>query len=76
MTIPIAQIKQFLTIDIWKTKDLEGHKARLYRWIKIFIITAKEINRDKILIQASALTYFSILSIVPVIATIFGISKG
>lgn len=76
MKIPVKQIIQFLTIDIWKTKGIQGGKARLYRWIKIFIITGKEIAKDKVFIQASALTYFSILSIVPVIATIFGISKG
>ena len=76
MNIPIKQIQDFLTIEIWKTKDVKGYKARLYRWIKIIIITIKEIAKDKIFIQASALTYFSILSIVPVIATIFGVSKG
>ncbi|MEQ9290547.1 MAG: YihY/virulence factor BrkB family protein [Cyclobacteriaceae bacterium] len=76
MKVPVKQIIQFLTIDIWKTKGIQGGKARLYRWIKIFIITGKEIAKDKVFIQASALTYFSILSIVPVIATIFGISKG
>ena len=43
---------------------------------KIFIITIKEIIQDKVFIKASALTYFSVLAIVPVIATVFGISKG
>ncbi|MEQ6121844.1 YihY/virulence factor BrkB family protein [Reichenbachiella sp. MALMAid0571] len=76
MKIPVKKILQFLAIDIWKTKGIQGYKARLYRWIKIFIITGKEIAKDKVFIQASALTYFSTLSIVPVIATIFGISKG
>ena len=76
MKIPIKQIQHFLTIEIWKTKDVKGYKARLYRWIKIIIITIKEIVQDKVFIQASALTYFSTLAIVPVIATVFGISKG
>lgn len=76
MKIPVKKILNFLAIDIWKTKGIQGYKARLYRWIKIFIITGKEIAKDKVFIQASALTYFSTLSIVPVIATIFGISKG
>ncbi|MFT7033342.1 MAG: membrane protein [Cyclobacteriaceae bacterium] len=76
MTIPIKKIQDFLTIEIWKTKEVKGYKARLYRWLKIIIITIKEIVQDKVFIQASALTYFSTLAIVPVIATIFGISKG
>ena len=76
MKIPVKKILHFLAIDIWKTKGIQGYKSRLYRWIKIFIITGKEIAKDKVFIQASALTYFSTLSIVPVIATIFGISKG
>ncbi|MDP4679210.1 MAG: YihY/virulence factor BrkB family protein [Cyclobacteriaceae bacterium] len=76
MNISINQLREFLTQEIWKTKDVKGYKARLYRWIKIFIITIKEIIQDKVFIQASALTYFSVLAIVPVIATVFGISKG
>ena len=76
MKLSIKELVQFLKIDIWKIKDEKGWKFRLYRWVKVFIITGMEVAKDKVFIQASALTYFSILSIVPVIATVFGISKG
>ncbi len=40
------------------------------------ILSFKEFGRDKCTLHASALTFFSLLSIVPVFAMAFGIAKG
>lgn len=66
----------FLKIGIWKSTDHTGWKGFRLKWLKIIIITAKEFVKDKVPLQASALTYLSILSIVPLVAMIFGIAKG
>lgn len=67
---------EFVKSEIWKTTETEGWKGFRLKLLKILVITAKEFKKDNIVLQASALTYLTILSIVPVVAMIFGISKG
>ena len=48
-------------------------------WIRqgrIMYLLFKGIKRDNIYIKASALTFFSILSVIPMVALAFGIAKG
>jgi membrane protein len=48
-------------------------------WVRqgrIIYLLYKGIKRDNIYIKASALTFFSILSVIPLIALAFGIAKG
>jgi len=48
-------------------------------WIRqrrIIYLLFKGIKRDNIYIKASALTFFSILSVIPLVALAFGIAKG
>jgi membrane protein len=72
------RIKQFLEIDLWKVKisTLPRRKAIVYQQLRVWIISFSEFNKDNITEKASSLTYFSLLSIVPVFATLFGIAKG
>jgi len=72
----ISEIREFLERGIWKMGHVEGVRGLLYRWLRIIIITAKEFTKDKIVLKASAVAYLSILSVVPIVAMIFGISKG
>jgi membrane protein len=44
--------------------------------MRTFILAYRGFNEDKVNLRASALTYFSILSVVPIIAMAFGIAKG
>ncbi len=69
---------QFLQVDLWNMRlaDLPKSKYTLYHNLRIVILTVQDFVHDKCALQASALTYLSILSVVPVIATFFGIAKG
>ena len=73
-----SRIRQFIEIDVWKVKisTLPRTKAAFYQQVRIWIISVAEFKKDKITEKASALTYFSLLSIVPVLAMAFGIAKG
>jgi len=78
---PISAIKRaitFLTIDIWKLRleDLSRVRALLVNQLRILILSLKGFQEDKLNVRASALTYYSLLSIVPVVAIVFGIAKG
>lgn len=72
----VSNLSRFLQEDLWKVKltSLPKHKAFLYRQIRIWMITISEFGKDKCSEKASALTYLSLLSIVPVAAMAFGIS--
>lgn len=51
-------------------------KRMAYGLLRIIVMTIKEFMEQKASIRASALTYYTLLSIVPVAALAFAISKG
>ena len=74
----IAKIIHFITIDVWSinlAKDTVRH-SKLIRLLQIMILSGKEFIQKRYLDKASALTYYTILSIVPIAAMAFGIGKG
>ena len=74
----IPRIIEFLKTDIWRIreKDLPRPKSFLIRLLKVLILTLRGITEDRSPLRASALTFYSLLSIVPVVAMVFGIAKG
>lgn len=76
--ISIDKLIHFFEVEIWRTRIAGLPKAQVffYRTIRISILAIKGFIRDNCSSQASALTFLSILSVVPVIAMAFGISKG
>lgn len=73
----VSRLRNFLEEDLWKIKlqDLPKRKAFFYRQVRIWMITVSEFIKDKCGEKASALTYFSLLSFVPVVAMAFGIAQ-
>jgi len=74
----IKKITQFFEKDIWKisTKDKHPVFSFLVRQGRILFIAARGFNKDKIQLRASALSFYTLLSIVPILAMVFGISQG
>lgn len=72
------KIMRFFAHDIWQlSKDeLSKPKALLLKPIRILIFSIKGYMRDNCILRASALTFYSLLSVVPVVAMAFGIAKG
>lgn len=73
-----SAVGQFLKNDIWR---LQGHKLppRRFFWItqlRIFLLAIRRFVEDKCDSRASALTFYSLLSIVPVVAMAFAVAKG
>lgn len=69
---------RFVTHDIWHlgSERLSGRDAFLVRVLKVLILSARSFWEDKISIRASALTLYTVLAIVPVVAIIFAVAKG
>jgi membrane protein len=69
---------EFLSRDVWRIRgrDLPRRQSLLLRSIRVLILSVRGIMEDKAPLRASALTFYSLLSVVPVAAMIFGIAKG
>ncbi len=74
----LTQFIEFIKNDIWRVslKEFSPIFAFFIRIIRIILFAVRSFIEEKIPIRASALTFYSLLSIVPVIAMIFGIAKG
>jgi len=63
---------------IWHTplSELSRPKTFLIKQLRILYIAARSSLKDKVQLRASALTFYTLLSIIPVIAIAFAIAKG
>jgi len=75
---PISRFVQFVQTDIWRirTSQLPAKKSFWIRQLRIFLLAIRGFAEDKCQLRASALTFYSLLSIVPIAAMAFGIAKG
>jgi len=69
---------KFIKTDIWRIrlKDHSPGKSFVIRLIRIIALAVRGFDENKCKFKASALTFYSLLSIVPIIAVMFGIAKG
>ena len=76
--LDIKQIKTFLLDDIWRVTDDEVSKKRgmIYNAIKIVTLSIKEFIERRVVNKASALTYNTLLAIIPILAILFAIARG
>lgn len=74
----IATLWKFLTYDIWRITEDEVTKTTfsLYNIIKTVYLCINRFTKDRIVNKASALTYSTLLAIVPILAILFAIARG
>jgi membrane protein len=73
-----SRVVRFITIDMWRMNadDLEHRKARLLKDAKVAVLTFNTFSNQKIGFQATALSYQSVMSIVPFLAIAFYLTGG
>ena len=76
--IMTSRVVRFITIDMWRMNadDLEHRKARLLKDAKVAVLTFNTFSSQKIGFQATALSYQSVMSIVPFLAIAFYLTGG
>jgi membrane protein len=74
----IKRILKFIEEDIWtiRIEDYNPVVAFLIRQFRIILMAVKGFRMNRIQLRASALTYYTTLSVVPIVAMVFGIAKG
>lgn len=72
------KITGFLTEGIWHTPG-DGRASRtliLLRPLRVFLLAARGFDDNKCRLRASALTFYTLMAIVPVLALSFAVAKG
>src|SRR5690606_1037522 len=74
----ILLVWTFLTRDMWRVPrhEVKGMKNRMLNLLRILYQASRGFMADKLTVRASALTYTSLLSVVPVITIMIGIARG
>lgn len=72
------KLKRFFSEDIWamEMEELSKARARFIKYVKVLIITVKTFAQQKVGPRAIALSYLSMMAIVPILAIVFGITGG
>lgn len=74
----IADIWKFLTYEIWRITEDEVTRTKfsVYNIIKTIYVCINRFTNDRIVNKASALTYSTLLAIVPILAILFAVARG
>ncbi len=74
----LSKFLKFLNTDIWRMRldNYTRPKSFLINQLRVIALAVRGFQENSCNFRASALTFFSLLSIVPVIAMMFGIAKG
>ncbi len=74
----IDKIRSFLQRGIWEVEFEQLSRARAFvlRQAQLLLVVYQGFMADRLLLRASALTYFTLLSIVPLFALAFSVLKG
>jgi len=74
----LQKISHFLTTEIWtlSVQQFSRKKKFLITQLRIFTLAFRGFQEDNCPLHASALTFYSLLSIVPIFAMLFSIAKG
>jgi Predicted membrane protein len=78
MTELYKETIHFLTRRIWSIRldQFSKNKSFLYRTLRIIVLALRGFMEDQVSLRASALTFYTLMSIVPILAMGFGIAKG
>lgn len=73
-----TRLTHFLQTEIWRLSkgDLTRSKQLLLKPMRVLLLTVQGYVRDNCALRASALTFYTLLSVVPMVALAFGIAKG
>ena len=74
----ISNFFHFIRVDIWRIRlaDLPFGKSFLIKQLRMILLAFRGYDEDRCLLRASSLTFYTLLSIVPVAAMFFGVAKG
>ena len=72
------KLKDFVLQDLWRAsiRDLPFYKAFVLRLGRVTVVSLRGVWTDRLALRASALTFYSLMAMVPLLAVAFGVAKG
>jgi len=72
------KVVSYVNADIWRTRldTLPRYRVLLIKMLRVAILSIRGFAKDGCALRASALTFYSLLSLVPAAAMAFGVAKG
>lgn len=72
------RIDQFFSEDLWNfpLSQEKGWRRFRFKWLRIFYLAGRGFFQDRCSLSASSLTYYTLMSIVPVLAMAFAVAGG
>lgn len=73
-----GEMKSFFENGIWRIQisRLRGRESFSLHFLRVFSLSIKKFRSDQCILRASALTFYTLLSIVPALALVLGVAKG
>jgi membrane protein len=74
----IKMIVEFITTKIWKIRlsKISKRQGAFIKQLRVITLAVKRFNNDNCLVSATALTFYTVFSIVPILALAFAIAQG
>ena len=74
----IGRVSAFLKVGLWRLEvgDFNLFERFLVYALRIGVVVAGKLAGERIHLRSAVLTFYSLLSIVPVLAMVFGMAKG
>ena len=74
----VLKIKEFISSQVWEENidDSPFFKKQSIILLRQLIVATRGFKEDEVLLRSSALTFYTLISIVPIVAMAFGIAKG
>lgn len=74
----LQKIIDFIKTDIWRIRldDIPRTKSFFIKLLRVIILASRGFREDKCRLRASALTFYTLLSVIPIVAMAFGVAKG
>lgn len=74
----IKKLFEFVTYRIWKIRinKVDRQQGLIIKQLRVISLAIKGFNEDNCLVGATALTFYTVFSIVPILALVFAIAQG
>lgn len=75
----VKELQYFLYNGLWSIRIDQlaaKNSRRLYRVLRVMMLSYRGFTENHVMLRASALTFYSLMSVVPILAMGFGIAKG
>ena len=71
-----ARIRDFLSHKLWEIEPERRSRLSAIRLLQFSIMLVEGFVRDQLLLRASALSYFTVISLVPLLAVVVAIASA